>query len=446
MTKLQNPIREGFEAINEDLRAVSKAQREFGKALDKVCLKLSQKNKPTARAAFVVSVCVAHKGEKIYIYIRQSFPITPLPTDHDVMADHHALINRAIAIHLLREGQFSVARTFMDEVKDMPGKPRQNQKERPGEHNTDDALGDTEMRTGDEQDEEGVGVGGAAGAAGGGGVGADEDKQEQQQQRQDSSLSLPPGQSSALQAKFEAMYAILQSLKAHDLGPAIDWARANSAELEKRGSTLEFELCKLQFVWLFKQPPYFDRSVVPRDLAAAIRYARQHFNRFQARHLREIQKLAAATVFASNLAQSPYAPIFETRAAFNDVAAAFTREFCSLLGLSAESPLYLAATAGAIALPRLVKFVGATRSKGTEWTTAEELAFETPLPRSLLFHSIFVCPVSKEQTTLANPPVMLPCGHVLARDSLRNLTKAGRFKCPYCPSDGIFSDALPIIL
>jgi hypothetical protein len=36
MTKLQNPIKERFEAVNEDLRKVSRLQKDFGKALDKV--------------------------------------------------------------------------------------------------------------------------------------------------------------------------------------------------------------------------------------------------------------------------------------------------------------------------------------------------------------------------------------------------------------------------
>jgi hypothetical protein len=35
MTKLQNPVKERLEAINNDLRDVTKAQRSFGKALDK---------------------------------------------------------------------------------------------------------------------------------------------------------------------------------------------------------------------------------------------------------------------------------------------------------------------------------------------------------------------------------------------------------------------------
>jgi len=201
------------------------------------------------------------------------------------------------------------------------------------------------------------------------------------------------------------MYAILQELKARNLVPAIEWARSNSVELEARGSNLEFELSKLQYVWLFKGPSV---NGLPDDDAngkyGALAYGRQHFVRFQARHLSEIQQLVSAMIYASNLAGSPYSSIFATNTAFTDVAASFTREFCSLLGLSAESPLYIAATAGALALPRLMKYIQATKSRGTEWTTVNELAFETPLPERMVYHSIFVCPVSKEQTTDANPP------------------------------------------
>jgi E3 ubiquitin-protein transferase RMND5 len=37
MTKLQNPVKEKMEVVNEDLKKVSKVQKEFGRALDKVC-------------------------------------------------------------------------------------------------------------------------------------------------------------------------------------------------------------------------------------------------------------------------------------------------------------------------------------------------------------------------------------------------------------------------
>lgn len=42
MTKLQNPVKDRFEALNKDLRDISKHQKNFGKALDKVGVFLRQ--------------------------------------------------------------------------------------------------------------------------------------------------------------------------------------------------------------------------------------------------------------------------------------------------------------------------------------------------------------------------------------------------------------------
>jgi hypothetical protein len=391
MTKLQNPIKTAFDKVNDDLKAASSAHKKVGRSLDK------------------------------------HFPLKELPTDNDSLENQLPLITRAIAMHFLREGQFKVATTFIREAlaKDPLARAA----------NHDEPI--VERKDEDEHEEE-----------------ADDDGQDK-----DADKPSGPGMSQAgdhepcalhsqeLQAKFVEMYRILQQLKARNLLPAIEWARQNSEELEARGSNLEFELSKLQFIWLFKGSAI---NGLPDDqhngLSGALAYARDHFGRFQGRHLHEIQQLASAVVFAPNLAASPYGHIFAISTAFTDVATSFTREFCSLLGLSAESPLYLAVTAGALALPRLIKYMQATRARGTEWTTAQELPFETPLPESMLFHSIFVCPVSKEQTTEENPPMVIPCGHMLARDTLQKLCKGNRFKCPYCPSEGLMRDARRVVL
>ncbi len=193
-------------------------------------------------------------------------------------------------------------------------------------------------------------------------------------------LGIDSLKSEALRKQFANMYHILHELKnKQNLLPAIAWARENSGALETRGSNLEFELSKLQFVWLFTggSNPGDARSLYLGQQQALV-YARREFSHFQGRYLQEIQKLSGAMAFCPNLAQSPYRRIFHNEDAWEDLANSFTREFCSLLGLSADSPLYVAATAGAIALPTLLKLQTIMKEKRTEWTTQHELPVRIP--------------------------------------------------------------------
>lgn len=403
----------GFEAIDQDLRKVDKVRKNYGKVLDK------------------------------------HFPPRPLPTDDDAMAKHPELINRAIAMHLLREGQFHVASTFIQETQALD--QFQEQEPTPETRAPDPSSqpnDDTDMdadhsgaEEGEEEDDDTIPNQDSRGAAEAGYGGGDDEPMSEVRSLQ----------SHELQEKFSIMYQILKELRNHNLLPAISWAHENSAELDARGSDLEFELCKRQYIYLILQSGSGDGEGDDGP-AVAMEYAQANFPRFADRHAKEIAQLASALVYQPNLAESPYAHLFAGggdggEGSFDEIASSFTREFCSLLGLSAESPLYVAATAGAISLPRLMMFVGVMTQARASWTTASELAFDTPLPRSMIYHSIFVCPVSKEQTTDRNPPMMLPCGHVLARDSLKNLVKSHqRYKCPYCPVEGLLRDARQIIL
>jgi hypothetical protein len=141
----------------------------------------------------------------------QALPHRELPMETDAMADHPGLINRAIAMHMLREGQFSVASTFLKEATDHP--PNREAHTIP----QTDEDGDDDMDNDDEPETDIAGL-----------------------------------HSEHLQSKFSEMYSILSQIKDRNLVPAIKWAHTNSPQLEAKGSTLEFELIKLQFVWLFK--------------------------------------------------------------------------------------------------------------------------------------------------------------------------------------------------
>jgi hypothetical protein len=347
------------------------------------------------------------------------FKDKPLPTaENDALSSHPSLVNRAIAMHLLREGQFSVAATFIEEANAHPPHPEPT----PGTPNP------------------------------------------YLQEAWEKDLANGTFNSQKLQQQFAEMYHILHELKQQrNLTPAIAWARERTTVLEHRGSNLEFELCRLQFVCLFMGNDEQSAVDPTHNYLRAMEYARNEFGAFQNRYAREVQQLVGAMAFYQNIADSPYRSSFYNDSAWEDVATSFTREFCSLLGLSADSPLYIAATAGAIALPTLLKLQKIMKDKRTEWTTQNELPVsfgqlhvrkfandttqvEIPLPPAYHFHSIFVCPVSKEQATDQNPPMMMPCGHVIAKESLEKLSKGARFKCPYCPAESHPRDAKKVFL
>lgn len=372
MAKLHNPVKQSFSKLEDDLKDVNKAINQYQKAL------------------------------------KDKFKSAALPSAaNDVLSSQPNLINRAIAMHLLREGKFDVAKTFVSEVKARPPK----------------AHGDAEA------------LQGGAGMSWIGDL-ADADELMQQQAEEGGDVDMEP---SGLQKKFSDMYHVLDALRnQHNLEPAIEWARQHSFELENRGSNLEFDLSRLKFVELYTSSS--DMAETDEEFGQgplrALEYAQTVFPTFSSRYAREISSLVGSLAFYPNLAASPYSTLFNNQTAFEEASASFTREFCGMLGLSSQSPLYTAVTAGGIALPVLEKVERVMAQARGQWTSVNELPVETPLPPGFAFHSIFVCPVSKEQATDANPPMMLLCGHVIAKESLELHSKGkSRMKCPYCPTE-----------
>ncbi|CAI5536023.1 unnamed protein product [Closterium sp. Naga37s-1] len=242
-------------------------------------------------------------------------------------------------------------------------------------------------------------------------------------------------------------------------------------------------------------PTSDDSSCQSRPVSSpALLYARQHFPPFATTHLPDIQRLMCALLWVGRLNLSPYADLLPLTAAhWDQIAARFTADYCAVECLeSAESPLAVVVAAGGEALPMLTKLAallnhssgiggGISRAGGSTTTTAttagtaasiptapgtsaagatggsrrvardwqgmEQLPVEIELPRAFHFHSIFACPVSREPASHPdNPPVLLPCGHVVCRASVLKLAKGATrpFKCPYCPLETTPLDCRPI--
>lgn len=237
-----------------------------------------------------------------------------------------------------------------------------------------------------------------------------------------------------------------------------------------QGSSLEFQLHQLQFMHVLRI----------KGRSEALEYAKLSFTAFATQHMADIQRLMACLLWANRLESSPYKDLLSP-SHWDVVALQFSRECCNLLGQAYESPLYVTLSAGAQALTPLLKLATVMSSKKQvrsqllvwhgmawhitfyvlesvlgsssssfrselmkwlfecmqEWAALKQMPVEIELDKAYQFHSVFACPVSREQSTEHNPPMLMRCGHVLCKQSIQKLTKSNSrtFKCPYCPSE-----------
>ncbi|KAF8977562.1 hypothetical protein BGZ46_007297 [Entomortierella lignicola] len=219
----------------------------------------------------------------------------------------------------------------------------------------------------------------------------------------------------SIRHQFVEMFDIVAALKEDNLQPALAWAMRHRQELEKKSSTLEFRLHRQRYIQLLEAQQAQD----------AVSYARQNFAYFGNRHADDIQRLMCCMIYMKNIKASPYADLI-TPNFCDDIQHMFTRDFCSLIGLSCESPLYVSVTVGTQAMPTMNKMASIMKAKKAEWSQQSELPVEINLTDDTKFHSIFACPVSKEQASEENPPMMMACGHVICKDSLQKLSRGNK--------------------
>ena len=132
-----------------------------------------------------------------------------------------------------------------------------------------------------------------------------------------------------LKKPYASMHGVLERLKLRELGPALQWAAANSAELRRGGraapSDLEFSLHRLAFL----------QALAQGGQDKALAYARTSLAQFAVSHLPQLQRLMGALCFASRAGTGggggPYADLF-SGSLWDEAARDFVRQSCALLG------------------------------------------------------------------------------------------------------------------
>ncbi|KAL0422468.1 UNVERIFIED_CONTAM: protein RMD5 [Sesamum latifolium] len=230
----------------------------------------------------------------------------------------------------------------------------------------------------------------------------------------------------SLRLQFQEIHQILKALKSRNLEPALNWVSTNQERLKESGSNLELKLHKLHFVDILQN----------RSRSDALKYARIYLAPLASYHMKEIQKLMGSLLWAGKLDKSPYANLVDP-IHWEKLAEELMLTYCNFAGQSFRDPLNVAVAAGAEGLPTLLKLANVMAAKKQEWRAMKQLPVPVELGKEFQFHSVFVCPVSREQGSEENPPMLLPCGHVLCKQSINKLSKGNSrsFKCPYCPQD-----------
>jgi E3 ubiquitin-protein transferase RMND5 len=239
-------------------------------------------------------------------------------------------------------------------------------------------------------------------------------------------------------AQFRTLHSIVSELSQRRLHLALQWASEHAA-----GDSLLFQLHQVAFLELLCDP------AMPRSecRAAALRYGRAHFAPFAKTHWKRVGYLFSAALYVDananadvdmvddeaprGLAASPYAKLLvESADMWQRAAVAVSVAFARVCGLQETPALVVVLRCAWPVVPALTKLV-TLKQRGMP---VDASTVSLPLAQNERYHTVFACPVTRAQSAPTNPPTMLPCRHVLARDSAAQLVnRSGMIKCPYCP-------------
>uniref|UniRef100_A0A7S3JBN0 RING-Gid-type domain-containing protein n=1 Tax=Euplotes harpa TaxID=151035 RepID=A0A7S3JBN0_9SPIT len=250
--------------------------------------------------------------------------------------------------------------------------------------------------------------------------------------------------------RFKALDQILTDLNHRKIEKAVNWVNDNIPKLKIFDSELPFLIHKVTFCYMLKKAHDVGEGELQSEILSNLtQYASKHLIEFYSKFKAQIMSLMGSLAFVNELENTKYVELISD-IHWDHLTQCFVRDFCKIQGLSKESGLFMTLKVGTLGIPKFQKFFKLMKGKEQLFDNLGELPIDINLGSEFKFHSIFICPISKEIATKDNPPIMLKCGHCITRQSYNSILtgrneRAGRkAKCPTCPTEIKDSDGITL--
>ena len=249
---------------------------------------------------------------------------------------------------------------------------------------------------------------------------------------------------------FQEYHDIINDLKNHKVSKLYDWCCKNKDILLKdlnelksneidddekkfKGKNIYFECVKKYFALYLENKE--------KSIEECINFGRKNFKPFlyNKNCKKEISKLMLKTLDRKNVNLNE-----KKEDEWELLKDLFIDTFLKLNNKTKDDTLSIILLAGRYVLPQIVESeekLMNDKDKNMEIEKDKnQLMYSLELPEELIFHNVFVCPISKEIATAENPPIRLNCGHCICKNSFEKIEKTGarhnQIKCPICTQVG----------
>ena len=272
---------------------------------------------------------------------------------------------------------------------------------------------------------------------------------------------------------FQEYYDIINDLNSHKINKLYDWCIKNKEillknmeeitvkktkeESENLDKNIYFECVKYNYILLIE-----DNT---KSVQECVEFSRKHFKPFISNKvcLDEISKLMSRLLFRkakkdenvknTEIKISNKCEKIDLEKGWDFIKNLFIETFLKLNHITKEDTLNTVLLAGRFVLPQVVESeekLGKDKDKKSMEVDKEknQLLYSLELPEELIFHNIFVCPVSKEIAIAENEPIRLNCGHCICKYSFDKIEKTGarhnQIKCPICTQVGKIDEIITL--